>query len=37
VNHVKPGQHPEIITGVKRKRTKGPKIYSRKSILWRLP
>jgi hypothetical protein len=37
VKHVKPGQHPETITGVKRKRAKGPKIYSRKSILWRLP
>jgi hypothetical protein len=35
--HVKPGQHPEIITGVKRKHTTGPKIYSHKSILWRLP
>ena len=37
VNDVRPGKHPEIITGVKRKRNECPKIYSRISGLWRLP
>ena len=37
VKDVRPGKHPEIITGVKRKRNEGPKIYSRISGLWRLP
>ena len=36
VKDVRPGKHPEI-TGNKRKRNEGPKIYSRKVGLWRLP
>jgi hypothetical protein len=37
VKDVRPGKHPDNITGVKRKRNDGPKIYSRISTLWRLP
>ena len=36
VKNVRPGKHPEII-GNKRKRNEGPRIYSRKVGLWRLP
>jgi len=36
VKDVRPGKHHEII-GNKRKRNEGPKIYSRKVGLWRLP
>jgi hypothetical protein len=36
VKDVRPGKHHEI-TGNKRKRNEGPKIYSRKSGLWQLP
>jgi len=36
VKDVKPGKHTEII-GNKRKRNEGPRIYSRKAGLWRLP
>jgi len=36
VKDVRPGKHPEII-GNKRKRNEGPKIYSRKVGMWRLP
>jgi len=36
VKDVRPGKQPDI-TGNKRKRSDGPKIYSRKAGLWRLP
>ncbi|XP_066334498.1 uncharacterized protein [Miscanthus floridulus] len=36
VKDVRPGKHPDI-TGNKRKRNEGPRIYSRKVGLWRLP
>ena len=36
VKDVRPGKHPKII-GNKRKRNEGPRIYSRKVGLWRLP
>ena len=36
VKDVRPGKHPDI-TGNKRKRNEGPKIYSHKSGLWKLP
>jgi hypothetical protein len=35
VKHMRPGKHPANTT--KRKRNEGPKIYSRKVGLWRLP
>jgi hypothetical protein len=36
VKDVMPGKQPDM-TGNKRKRSDGPKIYTRKSVLWRLP
>jgi hypothetical protein len=36
VKDVRPGKQPDM-TGNKRKRSDGPKIYTRKSVLWRLP
>jgi hypothetical protein len=36
VKDVRPGKHPDI-TGNKRKRNDGPKNYSRRCALWRLP
>ncbi|XP_066391785.1 uncharacterized protein [Miscanthus floridulus] len=36
VKDIRPGKHPNI-TGNKRKRNEGPRIYSRKVGLWRLP
>jgi hypothetical protein len=36
VKDVRPGKHLDI-TGNKRKRNEGPKIYSRRCALWRLP
>jgi hypothetical protein len=36
VKDVRLGKQPDM-TGNKRKRSDGPKIYTRKSVLWRLP